>query len=169
MCNSETDTPHAESLYTQDCLSLQPCAIQLSKMASRSQTPATAGAKLLRFGILFLLLTELGGCASAPPVTEGYPIQSAMPGKTTAQLLSCAGTPTRQSTEGEITLLRYYREAPMLEESVVGSKGSHAGIHHGCWATVVLRDDRIEAVRYRFVPNSVDASNDCEEIFANCQ
>ncbi|GMV50016.1 MAG: hypothetical protein AMXMBFR67_15590 [Nitrospira sp.] len=65
-------------------------------------------------------------------------------------------------------MLRYYREAPLLEESMVSSKTSRPTVHHGCWATVVLREERVEGVHYRFVPSSVDASNDCEAIFARC-
>lgn len=112
-------------------------------------------------------LLGLGGCATAPRL-EGNPNQQAMEGKTKDQVLSCAGSPLRQITEGELTLLRYYREAPMLEESFAASKASRPGIHHGCWATVILQEGRVVEVQYRFVPSTVDASNDCEEIFEPC-
>lgn len=41
-------------------------------------------------------------------------------------------------------------------------------MRHGCWATVSLADEHVTDVRYRFVPDTIDASNDCEEIFALC-
>ncbi|MBI4002716.1 MAG: hypothetical protein HY348_13160 [Nitrospira defluvii] len=107
-------------------------------------------------------------CQSAPPITEEYPHQQTLRGKSKEQLLACAGTPLQERQDGEFTLLRYYREAPLLEESMVSSKGSRPTVHHGCWATVVLQGNRVDHVRYRFVPSSVNASNDCEEIFASC-
>ena len=84
-------------------------------------------------------------------------------------MLACAGAPLREWRSGDFTLFRYYREAPLLEESMVSSKSSRPTVHHGCWATVMLRQDRVDQVQYRFAPSSVDASNDCEEIFAGCQ
>ncbi|HET9963396.1 MAG TPA: hypothetical protein VFQ34_13730 [Nitrospiraceae bacterium] len=121
----------------------------------------------LMIRLLFACLA-VQACRATPPATEGYVRQMALRGMSTSEVLACAGPPTRQFAEGDAILMRYYREAPMLEESTVGSKGSHAGVHHGCWATLVVRADRVESVRYRFVPSDVDASNDCEDIFANC-
>lgn len=121
-------------------------------------------------GLLSILLTApVLGCQSTPPVTEGYPHQQALQAKTLQQVLACAGTPQQKREDGPVTILRYYREAPLLEESMVSSKGSRPTVHHGCWATVIIQDQRVDRVRYQFVPPSVDASNDCEEIFANCQ
>ncbi len=123
----------------------------------------------LSSGLLSLLMAGLIlSCQSTPPVTEGYPHQQALRGKTRDQVLACAGTPLQEQEQAAVTTLRYYKEAPLLEESMVGSKGSRPTVHHGCWATVILQDHRVDHVRYRFVPGSVDASNDCEEIFANC-
>ncbi len=120
-------------------------------------------------GIVILLITGFViGCQSIPPVTEGYPHQQALRGKTKEQVVSCAGTPQQERQDGELTLLHYYREAPLLEESMVSSKSSRPTVHHGCWATVAIRDLRVDHAQYRFVPSSVDASNDCEEIFASC-
>jgi hypothetical protein len=109
----------------------------------------------------------LGACATAPRL-EGNPNQQAMVGKTKEQVLACAGQPVRETTDHDMTLLRYYREAPMFEESFATPKASRPGIHHGCWATVVIEEDRVSDVIYRFVPRSVDASNDCEAIFDSC-
>ena len=118
--------------------------------------------------LLTFLPAIMLGCHSTPPVTEGYPHQQALRGKSTAQVLTCAGSPQQEHVDGSLTMLRYYKEAPLLEESMVSSKGSRPTAHNGCWATVVLQGDHVDQVWYRFVPSSVDASNDCEEIFANC-
>lgn len=124
----------------------------------------------LYIGLLNILLTGFVlGCQTRPPVTEGYPHQQALQAKTLQEVLACAGNPLQKREDGPVTMLRYYREAPLLEESMVSSKGSRPTVHHGCWATVILKDQRVDRVRYHFVPSSVDASNDCEEIFANCQ
>lgn len=121
-------------------------------------------------GLLSILTTGLVvGCHATPPVTEGFPHQQALEGKTLQQVLACAGTPLQKRENGPVTILRYYREAPLLEESMVSSKGSRPTVHHGCWATVIVQDQRVDRVQYHFVPSSVDASNDCEDIFANCQ
>lgn len=119
-----------------------------------------------------LIITAAGlvlSCHSTPPITEGFPLQQSLRGQSKAQVLTCAGAPLREWRSGDFTLFRYYREAPLLEESMVSSKSSRPTVHHGCWATVTLRQDRVDQVQYRFVPSSVDASNDCEEIFAGCQ
>ena len=107
-------------------------------------------------------------CSVSPPITDGYPAQTHMRGKLKAEVLTCVGRPISETQEGSVTELRYYREAPMLEESGTASKGSMPSIHHGCWASILLKDGRVEEVRYRFVPDFVDASNDCEDIFSNC-
>ena len=124
----------------------------------------------LSIGLLSILMTGFVlGCQSSPPVTEGYPHQQALQGKTLQQVLACAGPPLQKRENGPVTTLRYYREAPLLEESMVSSKGSRPTVHHGCWATVILQDQHVDRVQYHFVPSSADASNDCEDIFANCQ
>lgn len=125
-------------------------------------------ARTRRSFLVFLTIAVVVGCHHAPPITEGYPHQQSMRGKSKEQVLACAGSPLREWREGEITLLRYYREAPLLEESMVSSKGSRPTLHHGCWATVTVHENRVDEVRYRFVPDSVDASDHCEEIFAGC-
>lgn len=112
-------------------------------------------------------LAVLMGCATPAEVHE-YPNQQALVGKTKADVLKCAGVPRKELRDGEFTLLRYYREAPMLEESRPSFKGSMPTVHHGCWATVILSDDRVTEVRYRFVPDTFDASDECEETFESC-
>ena len=124
-------------------------------------------AHLLLMGFGFFALTGLVGCLTPAHVGE-YPNQQKLSGKTKAAIFACAGAPNKEIKEAEFTLLRYYREAPILEESQPVGKSSVSTIRHGCWATVVLADDRVIDVRYRFVPPTFDASNDCEEIFDAC-
>lgn len=120
---------------------------------------------LMLVGIVHILLTS---CSTPAHVGE-YPNQQRMVGKSKSSILACAGTPQKETSDGERTFLRYYREAPILEESRPVGKGSFATIRHGCWATVILTDDRVLDVHYRFVPPTFDASNDCEDIFDSCQ
>ena len=125
------------------------------------QNPLT----LMLLGIVQIWLTS---CSTPAHVGE-YPNQQRMVGKSKSAILACAGIPHKETSDGERTFLRYYREAPILEESRPVGKGSFATIRHGCWATVILTDDRVLDVHYRFVPPTFDASNDCEDIFDSCQ
>lgn len=122
------------------------------------------------YGLLTITIGVLTvACHNVSPLTDGYPPQESLSSKSKDEILQCAGPPVREWRDGEFTMLRYYREAPLLEESMVSTKTSRPTAHHGCWATVTIRHDRIQRVHYRFVPDSVDASNDCEEIFVRCQ
>lgn len=112
-------------------------------------------------------LMTVTGCATQATVGE-YPNQQKVIGKSKADVLACAGKPVKEQSRNDVVLLQYYREAPVLEESQPVGKGSMSTIRHGCWATVVLMDDRVTDIRYRFVPPSMDASNDCEAIFDPC-
>ncbi len=114
------------------------------------------------------MMVWLTSCSTLAQVGE-YPNQQRMVGKSKSAVLSCAGRPKKELTDGARTLLRYYREASILEESRPVGKGSFATIRHGCWATVVLVDDHVVDVHYRFVPPTFDASNDCEDMFDSCQ
>ncbi|MBL8076061.1 MAG: hypothetical protein JNL29_16960 [Nitrospira sp.] len=127
----------------------------------------------MRQNIFALMLVSimqilLASCTTPAHVGE-YPNQQRMVGKSKSAILACAGLPNTETSDGKRTILRYYREAPILEESRPVGKGSFATIRHGCWAAVVLADDRVADIQYRFVPPTFDASNDCEDIFDSCQ
>jgi len=130
------------------------------------QSPHIGHLVALGFGLV--ACAWLTGCATPAQVGE-YPNQQRMIGQSKAALLACAGKPVKEQTRNGLTLLQYYREAPMLEESSPVGKGSFPTVHHGCWATVVLAEDRITEIHYRFAPPAFDASNDCEAIFESCQ
>ena len=74
--------------------------------------------------------------------------------------------PIREARPQESLILMYYKEAPMLQESYFTSKGSRSGVHHGCWAQVLLEGDQVTDLGYQSVPRSVDALDKCEEILA---
>lgn len=128
---------------------------------------AMTGKNLLSLGAGLCGMALVTACSTPVQVGE-YPHQQRMVGKTKTAILACAGTPRKEVTENDLTLLRYYREAPILEESQSAGKGSFSTIRHGCWATVIMADDRVVTVHYRFVPPTFDASNDCEAIFESC-
>ena len=118
---------------------------------------------------LLLIISFVGliGCVASQPV-EPNPIGRALLGKSKQELLACAGSPLKESKTAEGTVLSYYKEAPMFEESFASSKASRPGAHHGCWAHLLMGEDRVVGVEYRSVPRSVDATDHCEEIFHIC-
>jgi hypothetical protein len=118
---------------------------------------------------LLLIISFVGliGCAASQPVAPN-PIGRALLGKSKQELLACAGSPLQESKTAEGIVLTYYKEAPMLEESFASSKSSRSGAHHGCWAHLLMADDRVVGVEYRSVPRSIDATDHCEEIFHVC-
>jgi hypothetical protein len=118
---------------------------------------------------LWVGLIALTGCAEIPPNgTEAYPAQRALIGKTKEALLACAGPPVTERVTGDHVQFIYYREASQLEESFPGSKSSFARLHHGCRATIVLREDRVNEVRYESDPSSYHDEDHCEDIFEPC-
>lgn len=90
-------------------------------------------------------------------------------GQTKDALLQCAGQPVREAVQNHSVLFLYYNEAPILEESFPASKGSFPRPHHGCWANVLLEDDRVTDIGYRSVPRTIDAVDHCEAIFEQCR
>ena len=123
----------------------------------------------VRFAAAIIVLL-LSGCASAPIETKSdNPTAQRLVGKTQAQILQCAGTPRRETPYGHGVILRYYREAPMLEESRSFLKGSTPGEHHGCWASLLIEQETVTGVEFRTVPEGAgNEDDDCEAIFAMC-
>ena len=117
--------------------------------------------------LLIVGFVGLTGCASSQQIAPS-PAGKALLGKSKQELLACAGNPLQETKTTEGAILTYYKEAPMFEESFSLSKGSTSGAHHGCWAHLLMRDDRVVGVEYRSAPRSVDAADHCEEIFHSC-
>ena len=61
------------------------------------------------------------GCATSQPI-EPSPIQKALIGKSKQELVSCAGHALEETKTAEGTVLKYYKEAPMFEESFSSPK-----------------------------------------------
>jgi hypothetical protein len=121
---------------------------------------------ILQF-LIMVSFVGLIGCAASQPIAPS-PIGKALLGKSKQELVSCAGNPLEETKTAEGTVLTYYKEAPMFEESFSLSKGSTSGAHHGCWAHLLMEDDRVVGVEYRSAPLSIDATDHCEEIFYTC-
>ncbi len=117
--------------------------------------------------LVLCIAVWLIGCAASQPI-EPNPIGKALLGKSKQALVACVGNPLQETKTTEGTVLTYYKEASMLEESFSFSKGSRSGVHHGCWAHLLMGDDRVVGVEYRSAPRSVDATDHCEEIFHTC-
>lgn len=118
---------------------------------------------------LSLVVFLLQSCASTPPEHTLKPIADKLIGKSQAELLQCAGQPLHRTTHGQEVVLRYYKEAPMFEESRPFLKGSQPGVHHGCWASVLLDKDSVVGITFRTVPEESEQHGDeCEEIFQAC-
>jgi hypothetical protein len=117
--------------------------------------------------LLMVGFVGLVGCAASQPI-EPNPTGKALLGKSKQELVACAGSPLKETKTAEGTVLAYYKEAPMFEESFASSKSSRSGAHHGCWAHLLMADDRVVGVEYRSVPRSIDATDHCEEIFRAC-
>ena len=107
------------------------------------------------------------GCAESQPIGP-RPTGNALLGKSRQELVACAGNPLGETKTVEGRVLSYYKEAPMFEESSPFLKGSRSGAHHGCWAHLLLEENRVVGVEYRSVPPSVHATDHCEEIFHAC-
>jgi hypothetical protein len=108
------------------------------------------------------------GCVSSPVDTKTDNLTAKrLVGKTREELLHCAGTPLRELPYGHGVIFRYYREAPMFEESRAFLKGSIAQEHHGCWATLLLEKEEVTGVEFRSIPEGTEYDH-CEEIFLGC-
>jgi len=110
-----------------------------------------------------------GGCTTTPSEAPApSSTQKALVGKTKQELLSCAQSQPDEKTVGEVTVLKFYKEASLFEESFPGTKSSFAQPHHGCWATLRLTHDVVTEVQYRSVPKDSLDYDHCDEIFAPC-
>jgi hypothetical protein len=127
-----------------------------------SDTPLRILESLIMVGLVWLI-----GCAASQPI-EPSPIGKALLGKSKHALIACAGNPLQETKTAEGTVLSYYKEAPMFEESFASSKTSSSGAHHGCWTHLLMEEDRVVGVEYKSEPPSVDSTDHCEEIFHAC-
>lgn len=122
--------------------------------------------RMLGYAVICLLISA---CAAVHPVNSLQPLAQKLLGKSHAEILQCAGQPLGQASFEKGMVLRYYKEAAMFEESRPFLKGSQPGVHHGCWANVLIENDRVVGVEFRIVPEGAEQFGDeCEEIFQAC-
>lgn len=113
----------------------------------------------------------LMGCATAAPQHYGSNSTAhSLVGKSQAQIVQCAGKPLKHTNYGANGIvLRYYKEAPMAEESKPFLKGSLPLLHHGCWASLLIENGQVTGVEFRTVPEGAEKEDDeCEQIFEQC-
>jgi hypothetical protein len=118
--------------------------------------------------IAILVFLFVVGCAPAPPV-QNHQIRETVIGKTKDAIVLCAGQPVQEVATKEGVVLRYYIEAPMFEESAVFLKSSRPGIHHGCWANLLIDKDLIVGAEYKAVPESFEDVSLCDRLFQSCE
>ena len=113
----------------------------------------------------------LSGCVELRAGPVGINGQALL-GLTQERLRTCAGPPLHEVSKPASTLLVFYREALMFEESVPGAlgggKGSRIGYHHGCWATILVEEGRVTGVEFRPVPDPDADTHECQETFVAC-
>jgi hypothetical protein len=116
-----------------------------------------------------IVVVLMSGCVSGPPeMKSDNPTAKRLVGKTRTELLQCAGPPIREVPYAHGVIFRYYREAPMFEESSPFLKGSIANEHHGCWASLLFEQDEVTGIEFRPVPEGGQFDDHCEEIFVGC-
>ena len=114
-----------------------------------------------------LILAVITACATTPGVPDDE-IRKALLGKSQAEILACAGTPVQENQTEQGLILRYYREAPMFDESGVFLKGSRPGVHRGCWVSLLFEKDHVVGAEYRSAPESLGDVRLCDGIFESC-
>jgi hypothetical protein len=111
----------------------------------------------------------MSGCISSSTPDLQMSTGQGLLGTASEKILACAGPPLTQTVRDNVTIFRYYKEAALLEESTTTSKGSQAGVHHGCWAALRIENNEVTGVEFRTVPEGIEQYNDeCEAIFAEC-
>jgi hypothetical protein len=114
----------------------------------------------------------MGGCPSPDgrrPAAQQPSASSPLIGMTGDAVLSCAGSPQdRLNMDHDVAVFRYYKEAAMLDESQVGSKGSVPGVHRGCWTNLLIEKGKVTGVEFRPIPDQERDPFLCHEIFEAC-
>lgn len=106
-------------------------------------------------------------CATSPGGSDDA-VRKSLLGRSSADVLACAGTPIQEHQTEQGMVLRYYREAPMFDESGVFLKGSRPGVHRGCWVSLLFDKDHVVGAEYRSAPESLGDVRLCDGIFESC-
>jgi hypothetical protein len=118
--------------------------------------------------LLLLIFLLLPSCQTMS-ADQAYPMREALIGKTKQQVIACAGTPLAETEDSGRMELTYYQEAPIMERSSIGSKGSRTLRGHGCRARVRFENDLVTDVQYIPIPAALGDFDHCEEIFESCR
>ena len=124
--------------------------------------------KVKAIGWLFSL-SALQAC-SATETTVTFANRDASIGMTADALRQCAGSPSHETKKnGDVTILSYYKEAPILQQSFPGPRSSISRLSlHACWVTARVEQETVQEISYRSVPQTIDASMYCEAILEPC-
>lgn len=114
-----------------------------------------------------VIIVSVAACATPPPAADDE-LRTSLIGKSKDAILACAGTPLQENQSEEGLVLRYYREAPMFDESGVFLKGSRPGVHRGCWVSLLFNNDYVVGAVYRAAPQSLGDVRLCDRIFESC-
>ncbi len=114
-----------------------------------------------------LTLALIAACATTPGAPNDE-IRTSLLGTSHAEILACAGPPVQENQTEQGLVLRYYREAPMFDESGVFLKGSRPGVHRGCWVSLLLDKDHVVGAEYRSAPESLGDVQLCHRILESC-
>ena len=109
----------------------------------------------------------LAACATSPGGSDDA-VRKSLLGRSSVDILACAGTPIQEHQTEQGMVLRYYREAPMFDESGVFLKGSRPGVHRGCWVSLLFDKDHVVGAEYRSAPESLGDVRLCDGIFESC-
>ncbi len=123
--------------------------------------------RYLRMPALFILAV-VAACAANPAAPDDD-IRKSLLGKSRAEILACAGLPAQENQTEQGLVLRYYKEAPMFDESGVFLKGSQPGVHRGCWVSLLFEKDHVVGAEYRSAPESLGDVQLCHRIVESCQ
>ncbi len=116
---------------------------------------------------LLLILALLAACTTTPGAPDDQ-VRTSLLGKSHSEILACAGTPVQENQTEQGRVLRYYREAPMFDESGVFLKGSRPGVHRGCWVSLLFDQDHVVGAEFRSAPESLGDVRLCDGIFESC-
>lgn len=121
---------------------------------------------------LYAMSLPVQGCRALKGDQPSIPepsVQSPLIGMTKDAVRSCAGSPLNElKLNDDVAVLRYYKEAAMLDESQVGSKGSISGVHRGCWAGLLMEKGKVTGVEFRPVPDQERDPFLCHQMFERC-
>lgn len=112
-------------------------------------------------------MSSLVSCATSEQLASNFGTR-VLAGKSEADVIACAGSPTKRVVQGERVAMVYRNEPSVLERSFSMAKGSLTCPRHGCEALVMLQDGRVADVEYHPFPEGSGVCDHCDRIFIKC-